>query len=72
MARAEAAVQFDAEISGRIPVMRGTRIRVFELADLCKFETVLYIWENFPSLSAEHLKQASLYARAHPLSNVPG
>ncbi|AYE84646.1 hypothetical protein B5M07_00145 [Sulfitobacter sp. D7] len=52
--------------------MRGTRIRVFELADLCKFETVLYIWENFPSLSAEHLKQASLYARAHPLSNVPG
>ncbi|MAP15846.1 MAG: hypothetical protein CMH86_13570 [Oceanibulbus sp.] len=72
MARAEAAVQFDAEISGRIPVMRGKRIRVYELADLCRFETVHYILENFPSLTAEHIEQASLYARANPLRNTPG
>ncbi len=71
LARAEAAVLFDAEIRGGLPVMRGTRIGVYELADLCKFETVHYILESFPSLSAEHLEQASLYARAHPLRNTP-
>lgn len=72
LASAEAAVLFDPEIRGGLPVMRGTRIGVYELADLCRFETVHYILENFPSLTAEHLEQASLYARAHPLSNIPG
>ncbi|KUP94309.1 DUF433 domain-containing protein [Tritonibacter horizontis] len=72
LASAEAAVLFDPEIRGGLPVMRGTRIGVYELADLCRFETVHYILENFPSLTAEHLEQASLYARAHPLSSVPG
>jgi len=70
-AKAEAAVLFDAEVRGGLPVIAGARIGVYELADLCRFETVHYILESYPSLTAEHLEQASLYARAHPLSNVP-
>lgn len=67
LASAEAAVLFDPEIRGGLPVMRGTRIGVYELADLCTFETAHYILENFPSLTEEHLEQASLYAKAHRL-----
>lgn len=48
--------------------MRGTRIGVYEAADLCKVETAQYILENFPTLTEESLEQASLYAKAHPLN----
>jgi|GEM_PF-6360566 len=68
LASAEAAVRFHPEIRGGMPVMRGTRIGVYELADLCTFETAHYILENFPSLTEEHLEQASLYEKAHPLN----
>jgi uncharacterized protein (DUF433 family) len=66
LASAEAAVIFNPDIRGGLPVMRGTRIGVYEAADLCKVETAQYILENFPTLTEEHLEQASLYAKAHP------
>lgn len=65
---AEAAVVFNSDIRGGLPVMRGTRIGVYEAADLYKVEPIQYILENFPTLTREHLELASLYAKAHPLS----
>lgn len=68
LANAEAAVIFNPDIRGGLPVMRGTRIGVYEAADLCKVEAVHFILENFPPLTEEHLELASLYAKAHPLN----
>ncbi len=72
LANAEAAVVIDPEIRGGLPVMRGTRIGVYEVADLCKVETVHDILAGFPSLTQKHLEHASLYAKAHPLNSVSG
>lgn len=70
LASAEAAVIFNPDIRGGLPVMRGTRIGVYEAADIYKVEAVHYILENFPSLTEELLEQASLYAKARPLKNI--
>ncbi|WP_417809906.1 DUF433 domain-containing protein [Thioclava sp.] len=70
LAGAEAAVIFNPEIRGGLPVMRGTRIGVYEAADLYKVEPIPYILENFPTLTEEHLEQASIYAKAHPLNKI--
>lgn len=70
LACAEAAVVCNPEIRGGLPVMRGTRIGVYEVADLCKVETVDDILANFPSLTEKHLEQASLFAKAHPLKTI--
>ncbi|WP_339759002.1 DUF433 domain-containing protein [uncultured Sulfitobacter sp.] len=72
LAAAEANVVFDPEVRGGMPVLRGTRVGVYEVADLCNQEPVANILANFPSLSASHLKQARLYASAHPLNHHQG
>lgn len=69
LAAAEADVVFDPEIRGGLPVLRGTRIGVYEIADLCTLDPIHEILEHFPSLTAKHLEQASLYAKAHPLKS---
>ncbi|WP_415256540.1 DUF433 domain-containing protein [Sulfitobacter sp.] len=69
LAAAEANVVFDPEIRGGLPVMRGTRIGVYEIADLLTLDPIHEILEHFPSLTAKHLEQASLYAKAHPLKS---
>lgn len=70
LASAEAAVIFNPDIRGGLPVMRGTRIGVYEAADLYKVEPIQYILENFPTLTKEHLEKASLYEKAHPLKRI--
>lgn len=72
LAIAESEVIFDPEIRGGLPVVRGTRIGVYEIADLCKAETDDYILEQFPSLSRTLLEHAKLYAIAHPLPRRKG
>jgi len=69
LAAAEANFVFDPEIRGGLPVLRGTRIGVYEIADLCTLDQIDKIVERFPSLTAKHLEQASLYAKAHPLKS---
>jgi len=67
LATAESKVVSDPRIRGGLPVVRGTRIGVYEVADLCKAETDDYILEQFPSLTRTCLEHAKLYANAHPL-----
>lgn len=67
LASAEANVVLDPEMRGGLPVMRGTRVGVYEIAGLTKQESVEEIFAKFPSLTVSHLKQATLYANAHPL-----
>lgn len=72
LATAESEVISDPGIRGGLPVIRGTRIGVYEIADLCKAETDDYILEQFPSLTPTCLEHAKLYAKAHPLSRRKG
>jgi len=72
LAAAEAEVISDPGIRGGLPVIRGTRIGVYEIADFCKAETDDYILEQFPSLTLKLLEHAKLYANAHPLPRRPG
>ncbi|MFY0646685.1 DUF433 domain-containing protein [Sulfitobacter geojensis] len=72
LAIAESEVIFDPEIRGGLPVIRGTRIGVYEIADLCRAETDEDILEQFPSLTPTCLEHAKLYAKAHPLPRRKG
>lgn len=67
LAVADSEVISDPGIRGGLPVIRETRIGVYEIADLCKAETDDYILENFPNLTRTRLEHAKLYAKAHPL-----
>ncbi|MGY6645018.1 MAG: DUF433 domain-containing protein [Salinarimonas sp.] len=71
LAKAEKSVVIDPDIRGGIPVMRGTRIGVYEVADLLKSSSVDEILENFPSLTPESIESAKLYAKAHPRPGRP-
>ena len=70
MARLEAArerVVLDEEIRGGEPTVRGTRVPVYLLAELkeqgASDEELL---EDYPSLTAESLRAALLYAQTQP------
>ncbi|AFO92743.1 DUF433 domain-containing protein [Phaeobacter inhibens] len=70
LAQAEAIVVADPDIRGGMPVLRGTRIGVYEIADISKHETEHWLLKNFPSMTVERLQQAMLYAKAHPLHRL--
>ena len=72
LANAESEVMADPRIRDGLPVLRGTRIGVYEIADLCRAETDEYILEQFPSLTRSRLEHATLYAKAHPLPRRVG
>lgn len=71
LAKAEKSVVTDPEIRGGIPVIKGTRIGVYEVADLLKDSSVDDVLENFPSLTRESIESARLYAKAHPRPGRP-
>ena len=70
--RAERSVVEDPEVRGGEPVVRGTRVPVHLLVELAKQgasrEELL---EDFPSVSAEALEAALLYARLHRRKDRP-
>lgn len=72
LAAAESEVISDPRIRDGLPVIRGTRIGVYEIADLSKGEADDYILEQFPSLTRTLLEHAKLYANAHPLPRRKG
>ena len=72
LAMAEAAVVVDPDIRGGMPVLRGTRIGVYEIAGMAEVESDETILEAFPSLSRKSLAKAKLYALARPLLGRPG
>lgn len=71
LAMAEAAVIVDPNLRGGMPVLRGTRIGVYEIASMAKVETDRRILEAFPSLTKTALLNAKLYAMARPLLGRP-
>lgn len=70
--RARAAVATNPEVRGGEPVVRGTRIPVYLLADFMKRgETPARLLEDYPALTEEKLDAALLYARLHPRRGRP-
>ena len=61
----------EPEVRGGLPVVRGTRISVYEIADALLSDGLEIALEDFPVLSREDAEAAALYARAHPRTGRP-
>ena len=69
---AERMVVSDPDIRGGEPVIRGTRIPVYQIADMMAGETTEEeILEGYPTLGHEKIELAQLYAQAHPRRGRP-
>lgn len=70
--RAADVVVSDPEIRGTEPVIKGTRIPVYLVADLIDQGADLReILEDYPSLSAWKIRSALAFARTHPRRGRP-
>jgi len=70
--RAADVVVSDPDIRGGEPVIRGTRIPVYLVADLVsQGADAREILEDYPSLSASTLRSALAYAQTHPRRGRP-
>ncbi len=61
----------DSETRGDIPVVRGTRISVYEVADARAADGLDATLVDFPALSREDVEASVLYARVHPRTGRP-
>ena len=61
----------EPKVRGGLPVVRGTRISVYEIADALLSDGLEIALEDFPVLSREDAEAAALYARAHPRTGRP-
>ena len=61
----------DSKVRGGLPVIRGTRISVYEIADALASDGLEIALEDFPALSREDVEAATLYATAHPRTGRP-
>ena len=61
----------DPEIRGGIPVVRGTRVGVYEVASAFAIDGVDIVLEGFPALSREDVEAAVLYAKVYPITRRP-
>lgn len=61
----------DPEVRGGLPVVRGTRISVYEIADSLSADGLEATLEDFPKLGREDVEAAQLYAKAHPRTGRP-
>ena len=61
----------NSEVRGGIPVVRGTRISVYEVADALATDGPETILVDFPALSREDVEASALYAKAHPRTGRP-
>jgi len=59
------------DIRGGLPVMRGTRVSVYEIADALAADGLEITLEDFPALGREDVEAAALYAKAHPWTGRP-
>lgn len=70
--RAADVVVTDPEIRGGEPVIRGTRIPVYLIADLMsRGADAREILEDYPSLNASTIRSALAYAQTHPRRGRP-
>ncbi len=69
---AQQMVEENPEILSGTPVIRGTRIPVYDVANLIEEQTPMdELKELYPRLSEEQFRLASLYAKARPLRGRP-
>jgi uncharacterized protein (DUF433 family) len=72
LTKARASITIDPEILSGTPVLRGTRIPAYDVAFLVRAgEPVERILEDYPSLTAETLELARIYAEAAPARGRP-
>jgi uncharacterized protein (DUF433 family) len=70
--RAREMVIEDPEILGGVPVIRGTRVPVYDIAaSLASGASKERLLAAYPSLKAEQLDLAALYAQANPVRGRP-
>jgi uncharacterized protein (DUF433 family) len=70
--RARRLVVSDPEIMGGDPVFRGTRVPVHMIAELVvQGSTQAELLQGYPSLTAEMIRLAPVYAAAYPLRGRP-
>lgn len=60
-------VVVDPAIRGGMPVPRGTRLGVYEIADMAIASSLEEILSDFPSLTPELVEHGRVYAEANPL-----
>jgi len=72
LAEAEALVEQDSDVLGGVPVFRGTRIPVYDIAGaLEEGESRKDLLHGYPRLTDRALDLALIYARAHPMRGRP-
>ncbi len=72
LAQAKAMVVSDPEIRGGEPVIKGTRIGVYEVATMLqRSASKEEILSGYPTLRPEHLDLAVIYAKAYPRRGRP-
>lgn len=70
--RAHAMVHSDPDVRGGEPVIHGTRVPVHAVASMLEQgASAAEILDGYPSLTAEHLELAPIYARAVPRRGRP-
>lgn len=72
LAAARELVTASSDILGGTPVIRGTRVPVYDVAaSLAAGHSTQRILEGWPSLDAEKIRLAAIYAEANPLRGRP-
>jgi len=62
------SVIVDPDIRGGMPVLRGTRVGVYEIADMAKFTDCVELLEDYPTLTRGMIACARVYAKAYPIA----
>jgi uncharacterized protein (DUF433 family) len=71
--KARAQVIADPEILSGTPVIKGTRVPVYDVAaSIAVGIPMEEILSSYPSLNREQVELAALYAEAHPPHEAPG
>lgn len=71
LAEANERITIDLEVRGGVPVVRGTRIGVYEVAAALAADGIEVVMEDFPALTREDIEAAQIYAEAHPRMGRP-
>ncbi|MBS0643488.1 MAG: DUF433 domain-containing protein [Proteobacteria bacterium] len=72
LAAARQAVEASADVLGGMPVLKGTRVPVYDVAaSVAAGQTQMALLAAFPMLSSEQINLATVYADAYPSRGRP-
>ena len=71
LSEARDMVVISPEILGGTPVIKGTRVPVYDVAAVAAQVPIDEVLKDYPSLSADQVDLAKLYAKANPLRGRP-